>query len=82
MDIEDQEEVPSAEDRVLCCSQTSTRSSALFNTKIAVISTVLVYSMANLVYIELKGDSCNSLIPFYTGLIGSILTLFIKPPSK
>jgi hypothetical protein len=81
MDIEDQE-VPSAEDRVLCCSHTTTKASAMFNTKIAVISTVLVYSMANLVYIELKGDSCNSMVPFYTGLIGSVLTLFIKPPTK
>jgi hypothetical protein len=81
MDIEDQE-VPSAEERVLCCSHTTTKASAKFNLKIAIISTVLAYSMGSLMYIELKGDSCNSLIPFYTGLLGSILGIFVKPPTK
>jgi hypothetical protein len=81
MDIEDQE-VPSTDDRVLCCSQTTTRSSALFNLKLSIIGIILSYSLAMLLYIELNHDSCNSLIPFYTGIVGSILALFIKPPTK
>ena len=71
-----------SDDDLMCCSRTTTRSNAMFNVKIIFIFTILLYSMASLTFIEITGDSCNHSIPFHTGLIGSIMGLFIDHPRK
>jgi hypothetical protein len=82
MEEQQEHEVPPEDERILCCSKTTTKASAKFNLKMMVIIIVLLYSMGMLFYTELSGDACNSLIPFYSGLIGSILGLFVKQPTR
>jgi hypothetical protein len=82
MEEQQEHEVPPEDERILCCSKTTTKASAKFNLKVMIIVMVMLYSMGMLFYSELYGDPCNSLIPFYSGLIGSILGLFVKQPTR